>query len=262
MATNKRVQRKQAKKEQNKKLSNVGYSAKEIKNLSTSERNKEIKRITRNEQQNARRARNVAEWEKLGIDKKIISQLGLRNKNPHSVHNAELREIKNKSKAYRAKVTRERNYRIQNTVYHAKEHLALAFTALNGESPFSTAEFKKLTYNQLIRKIKARRQDAMDNPSGSGQLRCAFQIMHGDRDECEEMLDNFASRGYNLSIGKLTRDEYIPLVNRNDWTKREFAELTLAIISQCPNADVKHHIDELQFFCEDNGFPFSDIFDM
>lgn len=260
MATNKRVQRKQTKKDQNKKLNSVGYSAKEIKNLSVNERNKELKRITRNEQQQARRKKYVAGWENLGIDKKIISQLNLRNKNPETISFKELREIKNKQKAYRAKLTRERNLIIQNTVYHARTHLALAFTPLNGESVWTTERLKRYTYNTLLKKIRERREQAKNNPSGSNGLTGAFQIMSGDAEDCEEMLENFSQRGYNLQVGKLIRDEYIPLVNRNDWTKREFAELVLCVIAQSPNADVEMHIQAFEMYCTENELPFDDIF--
>ena len=232
-----------------------------IKSLDRDIYEKELKRIHRNELQQQRRAKNVAEWEKLGIHKKIISQLGLRNKNPNALTSKELREIRNKSKYQKARDTREYNKTVAlTTVHHAKTNLALAFTSLHGARPFTTAHFRDMSYSEILKRIRQRKKEAKDNPDNSGGLRCAFQIMSGTKEECNVMLEDFSQRGYNLKVGKLTANEYLPLVNRNDWTKREFAELTLAVIEQCPNADVKHLLDDLHHFTEENGLPFDDIF--
>ena len=254
---NKRIKKKRQKLSEIKKLNSIGYSAKEIKSFDNEFYNKELRRAIRNEQQRERRARYVAGWEKLGIDKKIISQLGLRNKNPDNITAKELREVKNKQKAYRANETRTLN----SIVYNANTHLALAFTPLNGADVWTTEELKKYSYSTILNKIKSRRKQASENPDDSNGLRGAFEIMSGNKEVCAEMLEDFSERGYNLKIGKLTREQYLPLVNRNDWTRREFAEMVLCVTSQCPNADVEKHIQSFERFVEENNLPFTDIFE-
>lgn len=253
----KRLKKKRQKQAEIKKLNTAGYSTKEIKKLDSDIYKKEISRITRNEQQKQRRARYESGWEKLGIDKKIIAQLRLRDKNPENVKSAELREIKNKQKAYRAKVSRI----INNTVHHAHTHLALAFTPLHGAMVWTTAELKKFSMEQLKRKIRTRRKQAKNKKTGSAGMTGAFQIMSGSKEDCNVMLNAFEQRGYNFQVGKLVRDEYISLVNRNDWTKREFTELVLCVIAQSPNADVEHHIQAFENYIHENNLPFNDIFE-
>ena len=254
---NKRIKKKRQKLAEIKKLNSAGYSAKQIKSFDDNFYKKELKRVTRNEQQRERRARYVAGWEQIGIDKKIISRLGLRNKNPDNISAKELREIKNKQKAYRANETRNLN----SKVYKANTHLALAFTPLNGADVWSTEQLKKYSYSTLLKKIKSRRKEAAENPDGSNGLRGAFEIMSGNKEDCTEMLQDFSERGYNLKIGKLTREQYMPLVNRNDWTRREFAEMVLCVTAQCPNADVEKHMQAFENFVEENNLPFTDIFE-
>jgi len=85
-------------------------------------------------------------------------------------------------------------------------------------------------------------------------------MFQGTQEECEMQLDGFSQRGYNLSIKKLTDRRYHRLVNRNDWTMREFGEMVLCVLEQCHNKDVPMLVDQFRFFCDENDLPFDEIF--
>ena len=77
---NKRRAKKQTKKQQISLLQQHGYTDKNIKNLTVSERTQTVKRINRNIRQKERRAENLLKWEQLNIDRSIITRYDLRNK--------------------------------------------------------------------------------------------------------------------------------------------------------------------------------------
>ena len=256
----------------------------------------------RNARQRARRAENIAKWEQLGIDKKIISQFDLRNKNPNTTKSAlkseiisASNEIKNLRRIEKARQTRERNKAIRyeelkkhgfspdeikpkwttsdnlmyeamgrtnpKKVYHADEYLAIAFTPRQGATGiFNTSEYKKYTFDEIVEMIHERIDECYDNIDGSDVMTLIFQIEHGDKEHTEEVLQGFEQRGYNLKIGKLTDRRYFRLVNRNDWTMREYAEMVLCCISQCHNSDIAMIVSQLDYFQQDSGLPFDEIF--
>lgn len=247
------------------------------------------------EQQRERRARYTQGWRDLGIDDRIISRLDLRNKNPERVADELMRDIKTQSRTQKAKTTRERKAREResilvaegykkseikkkwlasdkhlyaelgrtnpNTVYKATSHLALCFTPVNGADFIGTSDLKKYTFAELKSMIRKRVESAKRKPKGSSDMSCVFQMFHGSESECESALNDFNKRGYNLSVKKLTDARYYRMVNRNDWTMREFAELTYAVIRQSHNRDVEMHINQLRDFAEENGLPFNEIFE-
>ena len=64
---------------------------------------------------------------------------------------------------------------------------------------------------------------------------------------------------YNFKLGKLTDRRYYRLVNRNDWTMREFAELTLCVLNQINNRDVPTLIYDLEDFLINSDLPFWEV---
>ena len=250
---NKRIQRKQTKKQIAEEIRSRGGTVKTRQTKLELETElqyliAEQKRLHRNALQRERRRRYKEEWEQFGIDSSIISKLGLHNKNIQKQSQDIINSIL--------------DYNAENKVYKPTEHLALAFATADGnnEGLQNTARYKDMSYQELLQHIKNRRKEAQDNPDGSGKLNGFFMIKSGDKSECQMHLDDFSERGYNLPAGKLVKDEYIPLMNRNDWTKREFAELTACVIDQCLNSRVDDHLKELQYFAENAGLPFDDIF--
>ena len=252
-------------------------------------------RISKNEQQNIRRARNVEGWRALGIHDKIISQYDLRNKNPNRQSDTVKNQIKNLSSNHKRAVTREINKnRRKNTlldagykeheipkgvltsdtkmynfmgktnpneIYNASSHLALAFTNRHGATAImDTSQYKNLSFEEIKERLQERISDAEAEPDGSESMSCIFQMFSGTEGECENMLNGFSQRGYNMSIKKLTDRRYYRLVNRNDWTMREYAEMMLCVVEQAHNKDVPHLIDEFRDFVEENDLPFNEIF--
>lgn len=246
------------------------------------------KNTKRLEQQRQRRARYVQAWLDMGIDKSIISRLNLRSKDPDKQSKKEIASIKTKSTKFKNARIREQTlknsgfkkseikkswlqsdkalYRAlgrtnPNEVFTASKHLALAFTNLHGASGIlNTAQYKHLTFEEIKERIYDRVNNAENDPDGSDSMTCVFQMFHGDEDECEEQLEGFSKRGYNLSIKKLTDRRYYRLVNRNDWTMREYAEMVLCVIEQAHNKDVPMLIDQFRYYIEEADLPFTEIF--
>ena len=247
------------------------------------------------EQQKARRAKYVQGWRDLGIHDSIISRYDLRNKNPDKIRQGVFDEIKKESRTAKIRETKARKAQERldyltgqgfkkseikkswlqsdkllyealgktnpKEVFKAKSHLALSFTTVNGADIFEgTSKYKNLSFDEIKERIQNRVDDAEKNPGGSDELVCVFQFFSGSESECEEVQNVFAQRGYNLKANKLTDKRYHRLMNRNDWTMREYAELTLAIISQCHNRDVPMYITQLRDFAEENDLPFDEIF--
>ena len=247
------------------------------------------------EQQKQRRAKNVQAWLDLGIDRSIISRYDLRNKNPDKVRPSVFTEIKKESKSAKIKATKKRkaqerqNYLTgqgfkkseikkswlhsdkalykalgrtnPNEVFTANKHLALAFTNLHGASGIlNTSAYKSLSFEEVKERIQDRISEAEQDPDGSDSLTCVFQMFHGSEDECEQQLEGFSKRGYNLSIKKLTDRRYYRLVNRNDWTMREYAEMMLCVLEQCHNKDVPMLVDQFRYYIDEAGLPFNEIF--
>ena len=247
------------------------------------------------EQQRERRAKYVEGWRALGIHDKIITQYDLRNKNPERISDTVYKEIKKESRTYKARETKARNaqrryneflsegykskdikkdwltsdkkmYKAMgktnpNEIFKANSHLALAFTNRHGATTIiDTSEYKNLSFAEIKARIQDRISEAYDDPDGSDSMTCIFQMFSGSEEECENMLDGFSQRGYNLSIKKLTDRRYYRLVNRNDWTMREYAEMMLCVLEQCHNQDVPHLVDEFRDFVDENDLPFEEIF--
>lgn len=248
------------------------------------------------EQQKLRRAKYVQGWRDLGIDSTIISRLELRSKDPAKVSKDVLSEIKKESaKVKRARTKQQRakerekfllgeGYKKSdikkswlssdkhlyrgigrtnpNEIFHAKNHLALAFTNVNGSTAImNTGQYREYSFTEIKQMIKERIAEAEEEPDTSGdQFRCVFEMFQGTEEECEIQLDGFSQRGYNLSIKKLTDRKYYRLVNRNDWTMREYAEMVLCVLEQCHNKDVPMLVDQFRFFIDENDLPFDEIF--
>ena len=254
-----------------------------------------VARNIKNRQQNERRARYKQGWQDLGIDSKIISRLKLRDKNPDNVSDEFRKEVKKASGIEKRKQTIKRKAQEResfllnegykkseikkkwltsdklmyagigrqnpNTVYNASSYLALAFTPVNGADYVGTSDLKHYTFSELKEMIRKRVGQAERKPKGSGDMSCVFKMFQGSESNCESALDDFAQRGYNLNIKKFTDARYYRMVNRNDWSMREFAELTYSVIRQAHNRDVPMYINQLRDFVEDNDLPFLEIFE-
>ena len=248
----------------------------------------------RNKRQNERRAQNKQGWQALGIHDKIISRLSLRDKNPNTVPDDFKKLVKTQSRTQKARETKACNMKQResvlrnagfkkseikkqwltsdnylynalgrtnpNKVYKSKEHLALCFTPVNGAEFVGTAELKNLSFEEIKNKIHKRVKQAKRKPKSSADISCVFQMFHGSESECDRALDIYNQRGYNLSAKKLTDRRYYSLLNRNDWTMREYAEMVYTVISQAHNRDVPMLIDQFQEFISDAGLPFDEIF--
>ena len=291
---NKRLKKKQTKKMLQEHLLQNGYNdSKKLNRMTKTELQATVKKVDRNIRQKQRRADNLAKWDTLGIDKKIISQFDLRNKNPDNISSDLLKTIKTASRTEKARQTREHNKAIRynrlikhgylpeeikpswinsdvymyealgkirpNKVYTANVHLAIAFTDVDGSPIFNTSKYRIDTFEEILQKIEKRVYEAAAKPGDSGLTALVFEIRNGSEDETEHFLNVYEERGYNFKLGKLTDRRYYRLVNRNDWTMREFAELTLCVLMQINNRDVPSLLDNLEEFVINSGLPFWEV---
>lgn len=244
--------------------------------------------------QNARRARYVQGWAELGIDKSIITKFDLRNKNPERVSDSFLSDIKSQSRVAKTRATKARNQERRrqqlinegfkakdikpgmimsdrklyellgrtdpNRVYRADKHIALSFAHLQGDVVFNTSAYRGMSYEEIKEKLNDRINGAVTDVDDSDSFRCAFQMFTGSESECEAQQSQWDSRGYNLKVGKLTDRRYYRMVNRNDWTMREFAEMMLCVLDQAHNKDVENLYNQFKFFAHEANLPFDEIF--
>lgn len=246
------------------------------------------------EQQRQRRERYIKGWRSLGIDDSIISSMGLRNKDPNKVTLSTLTEIKKASRSAKTRRTKAINmkrreqilknagYKTKNVpksvllsdkrlfkflnkvdpleVFNAKYYLAICASLVRGDIILNTYQYKNHTFDEIIDGIKERLNDWENDPDNSGTIRVVFQIFHGTRSECEDFLNEWNQRGYNLKIGKFTDARYFRLVNRNDWSMRELGELMLCMFDQVHNKDIPEIYKRLKFFVDESELPFNELF--
>lgn len=158
-----------------------------------------------------------------------------------------------------------------NKVYISNIHLALCFDNVRDGIFFNTSRFKEWTFEKIKEEIeiiiKGGFSDVLDedvdgvlnNPDDSGQMAIFIQVHSGDEEENEEFLNAYGERGYNLKVQKLTDRRFYRLLNRNDWTMREFAELVLCVISQIKNTDVRGFLVDMEVFIQDGNLPFWEV---
>ena len=291
----KRIQKKRFKKEIISELKQYGYQvSSKTEKMTVAELEQTVKKKRKQYKQNLTRKQNVSTWEQLGIDKSIISRYDLRNKNPGKVSDSVLKEIKNESRKVKYNRTRLQNMERRreklissgvdpnsitynmirsddimysvlgktnpNKVFHSNVFLAICFTDVNGSTIFNTSRYKEFSFEELKQHIQERIKDGQEEPDNSGVLALVFDITDGTQEECEQHLNDMSQRGYNLSKGKLTDRRYHRLVNRNDWTMREFAEMTCCLLDQIHNRDIPYLISSMQQFLIDSGLPFNEVF--
>ncbi len=280
---NKRVQKKQQTKKQQEILS-AKYSPKEIKNLGSKTREKETKRIARNEKRKADRAESKKFLQDQGLDTKFINKYRLNNRQAKSFDSRELLKLKKQNALEKSGVNFTQSdlklgwVKLQekypsliipdNAWKHppkkAKEtaknagfpYWLYVGAAAAGNDGFEPINFDSFTVSDFETHINEIINFAAMHPDGSGKMHCVYQVrISKDKDLLNHAAQVFYDRGYNLSAEtmKLDNKSYSVLCLTNKWTKREFLRLILTCLSQMKNEHVSPFMDEMRRYCRLNG---------
>lgn len=292
---NKRIKKKQESQHVAQLFEQAGYTKKEVKRMDTTTRKKEEKRLTKNERERQRVARNRKALEKDGIPLIIIKKERLDRKSYKDLTTKQKSELRRRGEKmaelerlgikytksdlklgweklidkYGSQVTPPPTHKTRGTTDNKKKTAFNPAIRLTGstylyigaaevQAGFSALDFTGITDRELIDMINRRKEDAKADPSGSADLYCVFQVYSGGRSDCEEIANFYYQRGYNISPDhiKTNPGRYNRITISNSFSQREFHEMVYTCISQMKNEDVPIFMNEMEHFCDKNGFPF------
>lgn len=295
MAKNKRIRKKQEKQHIKQLFSKAGYTEKEVKRMDPATRQKEEKRLAKNERERNRVAKNRKALQKDGIPLSIIKAELLDRKSYSSITKKQKSEFRRRGEKaaeldrlgikykksdlklgwdklidkYGPQITPPPGHKTRGTAGNKKKPAFNPAIRLTGSTylyigaaevhaGFSAVDFIGITDRELIDMIKRRKEDAKSDPSGSDDLYCVFQVYSGTRSDCEEIANFYYQRGYNISPDhiKTNPGRYNRITISNSFSQREFHEMVYTCISQMKNEDVPIFMNEMVHFCDKNGFPF------
>lgn len=292
---NKRLKKKKQTQHVTQLFEKAGYSKKEIKRMDAATRKKEEKRLTKNERERQRVDRNRKALEKDGIPLTIIKKERLDRKSYKDLTAKQKSELRRRGEKmaelerlgikysksdlklgwdklidkYGPQVTPPPGHKTRGTTGNKKKpefNPAIILTgdtylyigAAEVQGGFSAVDFTETSDSDLIDMINRLVRDAKADPSGSGDLYCVFQVYTGSRSDCEEIANFYYQRGYNISSDhiKTNPGRYSRITISNSFSQREFHEMVYTCISQMKNEDVPVFMNEMEHFCDKNGFPF------
>ena len=295
MAKNKRIRKKQEKQHVKKLFSQAGYTEKEVKRMDPTTRQKEAKRLAKNERERNRVARNRKALQTDGIPLTIIKAERLDRKSYSSITEKQKGELRRRGEKaaeldrlgikykksdlklgwerlhekYGYEVTPPAGHRTRGTTGNKKKPGFNPMVRLTGRTylyigaaevvaGFAAVDFTGVDDARLIDLIQKRVKDAAAEPDGSDDLYCVFKVHVGSRSDCEAMADFYYQRGYNMSADhiKTNPNRYSRICISNSFSQREFFEMIYTCISQMKNDDVPLFMDNMREFCDKNGFPF------
>ena len=274
MAKSIRIKNKQAKRKQVEILS-VKYSPKEIKKLDSQTREKEAKRIARNEKRKADRAASKQFLQAQGLDEKFINKHKLNNKLPKSYTAADLLRLKKQNALENVGINftqsdlklgwvkLQEKYPNVSIPENAWKHppktpaappelpLYLYVGAAEVRGGFHVHNYSSLSRAELEAQINDRINEALLNPDDSGSLYCVFKVYKGTKSDMEHIAGVFFNRGYDMNPKhlKLDRESYGKLTISNRWDARSFLSMVLNCITQMKNEDVSSFIDTMKEYC-------------
>lgn len=291
----KRIQKKQQKKQQTATLKRGGYSDKEVRRLDTATRQKEEKRISRNEKTKALRhakreqllqaniplsiitrerldykainfddKKQLSKWRRKGQNLDALKAAGYKLKNiPEKDLTLSWAKLAAKYEKIEVPYTQQKRIRKTevrdiNKVYTAKEHLYIGFADI--VDGWHSQNLSILPINDLKALIMDRVREARINEDGSDSFRGVFNIAMGSQNDMEHRARVFYKRGYDMTPKhlKLTENQYSKITVSNKWSEWDFLEMTYSCITQMRNADVESFMKNLKRYCRRNALPFMD----
>ena len=135
-------------------------------------------------------------------------------------------------------------------VYKNKWYLLVMFADVMGDNNIETDMYKNMTTDELITAINECYDFSRNNIDGSSNFRGVFKIMFSEnKTDLRILARSYEKRGYNLPIGKFDRNTYDTITIKNDFTLREFAEMTLIILENTGNAETVANYRILRAYC-------------
>ncbi len=276
----KRQKKKQAKRQEQTLFTRAGYSKQEVKRMAPATRQQESQRLARNAKRReayAREKKRVGSWaRKEGINPKLLKK-GLSLKDLQALPTKQKSDLKRRSQKmtelerlgikyklsdlrlgweklrekYGKEITPPGKIRLTGDTY-------LYIGAAEVQGGFSLMDLSDVDDGRLIDLINKRVAEADADPSGSEDLYCVYQVHYGSREECQAVANFYYKRGYNLTAGrqKLNPERYNKITISNSFSQREFYEMIFTCISQMKNEDVSYFMNDMEFFCDENDFPF------
>lgn len=295
MAKNKRIRKKQEKQHTKQLFSKAGYTEKEVKRMDPATRQKEEKRLVKNERERNRVAKNRKALQKDGIPLSIIKAERLDRKSYSSITDKQKSELRRRGEKaaeldrlgikykksdlklgwdklrekYGNGVTPPAGHRTRGTTGNKKKPGFNTMVRLTGSTylyigaaevnvGFAAVDFTDVDDARLIDMINSRVKDAAAEPDGSDDLYCVFKVHVGSKADCEAMADFYYQRGYNISADhiKTNPNRYSRICISNSFSQREFYEMIYTCISQMKNDEIPLFMNDMRDFCDSNGFPF------
>ena len=283
----KRLQKKQQTRKQ-KEILSAKYSPKEQKRLGSEPRQKEAKRIARNEKRKADRAESKKFLQDQGLDLKFINRHKLSNKLSKSYDSRTLLKLKKQNILENAGIPytqkdlstgwvklQEKYPNIiipENAWKHpAKEPKKPPFNPnvrLTGDKwlyvgyadidDFMIEDLTNVSDDDLIELINDMIDYAADTPDDSSGFRGVFKTATGTEKEVKHAAAVYYNRDYSMDPKhiKFTTDRYNKISISNRFSQREFHEMIFTCISQMRSEHVSTFINDMRDYCKQNSFPF------
>lgn len=265
----KRLRKKKSQQQQRANLIQSGYSEKQIRNIKGAELQKASAKVDTKRRYDENRAFLLSQ----GIDRQIISQKQLYRRSDKFLQDKEnLKKWRKESRElgrYRKfidagfrpdeikkawlrydKITnRVIMERLQYEVVYFDKYLVLQYADVLGDSTIDPEQFKDDSYEEIKESIRNRILQALSKPDDSGSFHGAFRMISGrDKFALRQAARDYERRGYNIRVGKFTKNAYTTVTIKNDFTPREFAEMVLIVLNNSSNQDAIAHYEYFQKF--------------
>jgi len=254
---NKRQKKKDLKKKQATLLEQAGYSRKEQARLDPQIRQKEIKRLERNQRERDRIAGNRRYLLNQGVPLSIITKERLdRKARKHYTPDA-IQGYKQKARDLdRQRATK--NKRKTETKKGAKKGSTYIYVGFSEYTGFNVPPISNFTTSELEREINEMIADAADSPDKYDRMKGFFRFYVGSKSDCELAADTYYNKDYQFTGDhiKLDRESYSKVTISNTFTKKDFLHMVYTCISQMKNEQVKEAMSYFRKFDRANGFNF------
>ena len=263
----KRLRKKKSQQQQRANLKQSGYSEKQIRNIKGAELQKASAKVDTKRRYDENRAFLLSQ----GIDRQIISQQQLYRRSDKFLHDKENikkwrkesrelvryrkfidagfkpEEIKKSWLRYDKITNRVIMERLQYEVVYFDKYLVLQYADILGDSTIDPEQFKDYTFEEIKNFIRNSIMNALRTPDDSGSFHGAFRMISGrDKFALRQAARDYERRGYNIRVGKFSKNAYTTVTIKNDFTPREFAEMVLIVLNNSSNKDAIYHYKYFQ----------------
>lgn len=271
----KRIEKKKARKNQRANLIQSGYDAKSVNKLQGSKLTEEVKKVDKQKQYKNNRQYLLSQ----GIDNRIISRNQLyrrtekfltdrQNINKWRKETRELHrfdrlidagfkksEIKKSWLRYDKITDRIIFDRIQYTVHYNPFYIGVMYSEIYSDE-MTMEGIEEMSFSEIFKEYMRIIDKAFSEPDNSDGFHGVFKIVIGSsKKNVQHACKVWNMRGYNVSVGKFSKDRYETLIIKNDFSLREYLDLLYFVFAHEKNEDIINDYKTFYKYAEDFHAP-------